>query len=135
MTDDFLSWPGVLVFEAEPFAMPLPLLLAMAGATEGTAGGMGLLPFTGEAEDVPCCAECCEPPPAAGWGALEATTGGPPCLFVAFAYDLAVGCAGTAFEGDVVPEAEVEAAFVRVWSALVAWMEVFIRFACWFFLL
>lgn len=37
---------------------------------------------------------------------------------VALAYDRAVGCAGTALKGDVVPDAEVEAALFEFCAAL-----------------
>lgn len=87
---------------------------AMEGAppTEGTAGWIGFCGFTGDAEcDFPCWMGA-ELPTATG-GLLEAMTGGVEGflvpLAVALAYeDLAVGCAGTAGRGDVLPEPEPE---------------------------
>lgn len=88
----------------------LLLLLAIAVApTAGTAGGTTFFPFTGDMEFAfPCCGA--EPPTATG-GVLEAIAGDWICFFVALAYvERAVGCAGTAARGDVVPEADDEAA-------------------------
>lgn len=110
MTDDLRLWSACALE-----LLATPLLLTIAGATDGTAGGIdGLPPFTGETEfDLPCCWT----PPTATAGELEATTGGP-CLFVAFAYDVAAGCACTALgRGDAVPDAEAGAALFRDCSA------------------
>lgn len=79
----------------------------MAGATDGTAGGMLFWPFTGEMELLlPCCGV--EPPTATG-GEPDAIGGEK--VFVALAYERAVGWAEPAATGDVVPEVAEEAAF------------------------
>ena len=71
------------------------LLWAIAGATAGTAGGIDVLPFTGEIdEDFPCCCTGAEPPIAtAGEGVEEpvAMGGDETAFFAVEAYDR-VGC-------------------------------------------
>jgi len=75
------------------------------------------LPFTGETElDLPCWAGEL---PTATAGLLDAIAGGEGFfLFAAVACNRAVGCAGTAAKGDVVP-VEEEVAFGPVCAAVV----------------
>lgn len=86
VTDDLRLWSPC---EGAPLT---PLLFTMVGAMAGTAGLMGLLPFTGEIELLPCCV--CGPPTATTGGAPLLAIGGEEDVFlVALAYELrAVGC-------------------------------------------
>jgi hypothetical protein len=110
VTDDLRLWSPA--WEGAPLE---PLLFTMVGPMAGTAGLMGLLPFTGETDArLPCCAFC-GPPTATGGVALDAI-GGDEIFLVAFAYELrAVGGAGPAATLADSPEAG-EVAAAAVWE-------------------